>query len=158
MFLVSKGQHKSLNLQWSLMAAIMNSLDSRQFRTLYLANGEDVLNNGMYACAWYFSSILSQFRLIGCSHPTVESTVNDLERSGWKDLQGPPLPGAVLIWEEIQFPEDNEPHMHIGFSIGGTRAVSMNYLTGVPVEHDMTFNGTRELKRCLWHEHLRQRH
>jgi len=151
LFLVSKGQHRELDLQRSLLAAVEDSIGSKQFRQLFRLDGEDVLNNGMYSCAWYVSNILAGLRLIGSTHGTVESTVKDLKNSGWvEDGFSHLAPGTVFVWEEVQFPEDDRPHKHIGFYTGNNSAVSMNYKDGIPLKHHATFEETRKIQNVFW--------
>lgn len=137
------------------ISAIKNSVGSKLFRNLYAkVNGgkTDIVKNGDLSCALYVSSILFLFKLIKEVHATVDSTVKDLEKSGWKKIKKPKI-GSVVVWDKINF-RNNETHKHIGFFIGGGMAISNNYKLGYPFLHNLNFNGKRKIELILWNPKL----
>lgn len=131
------------------LAFIYGSIGSRQYRQLYVEkpNGlEDVIGNGDLGCAIVVSSTLTLCGLTrGGVHTTVKETILDLEASGWErseDLRQ----GAVIIWEP-KLCDDNICHRHIGFFVGGNKAVSNNAREGTPIKHHITFGFTGPNKR-----------
>jgi hypothetical protein len=152
----------------SYLAMIRNAAKGEMhlFRNLYATvDGveKDILEDGQVSCASFVSSLLyflnSVFeqeqkpRWIASSHATVSGTEKDLEQSGW--VQIPELrEGAVIAWEPIQFEHDGV-HSHIGFYIGNGRAISnMSNASGIPREHDATYDGSRKIVRIWWHPAL----
>jgi hypothetical protein len=122
----------------SFLAVVRNSVGSQMFRNFYVRrDGElfDALHDGGRSCAFYVSSILTIFKKVESFHNTVQSTVKDMERSGWRlvaDL-GDLMPGDVLVWAAEEL--DVGRHSHIGFYVGDGQAVSTSYETGTPVLH-----------------------
>jgi len=133
---------EDIDIEKTYSAFIKNSIGTEMFRSLYVKqddNGStDVLNDGEYSCALYVSSLLSLLRLISAPHATVESTIEDLESSGWEQTEGP-KPGAVIVWAKQQFPGDDELYSHIGFYIGEKKAVSTSYKTGKATKTRLAF-------------------
>ena len=82
------------------------------------------------------------FSKLASIHGTVGGTVRDLQERGWQEVKRPEA-GDVLVWEAQQF--DDGLKQHIGFSIGAGRAISMSWSKKMPVEHDQTFDGSREI-------------
>lgn len=81
-------------------------------------------------------------------HTTVLSTVKDLRKSGWTEIDKPKI-GCILVWKEINF--DNEGiHNHIGFFIGDNKAISNSEKLGHPSEHSWDFDGKRKIDLMLW--------
>lgn len=149
----------------SLLAIIENSLkggDNYLFRNLYAdEDGReiDILENGRNSCAAFVSWILLPLELIKHPHATVYSTEKDLLASGWHEI--PALkPGAILIWEKREgamFDGEQIPKEHIGFYLGNDEAVSnSSKQTGFPIRHHVTYNGTRQVSKILWHPDLDQ--
>lgn len=137
------------------LAVVRNSIGSNMFRNLYAeVDGEktDILNNGELSCAYFVSSVLYLFKLVDAVHATVSGTEKDLENSGWTEIEEPKA-GAVLVWGEIDF-GGGSLHRHIGFYTGDDKAVSNDYKTGTPQEHDWKFNGERKLEKILWNTKL----
>ena len=133
------------------LAIINNSLKSKSFSNFYAkVNGKkvDVLRNGDLSCAFFLSSVLILFKFISKVHTTIKSTLEDLEKSGWKKISKPKI-GSVLVWEKIKFP-NGESNRHIGFYIGNNKAVSTNHKLGYPVKHHWKFNGKRKIENILW--------
>ena len=84
-------------------------------------------------------------------HLTVDSTVKDLEKSGWKKIKKPKI-GSILVWESLAF--NSEAHKHVGFFIGNNKAISNSYKKGCPVEHSWNFNGKRKVDFIFWNNNL----
>ncbi|HXF44021.1 MAG TPA: hypothetical protein VNK70_00965 [Candidatus Paceibacterota bacterium] len=129
------------------LAVIRNSVGSGLFRNLYAKVGgrkTDLLRNGKLSCAFYVSSILKLFDLIGGIHATVDSTIDDLRRSGWSKVTKPEA-GSVLVWERLK------GHKHIGFFIGAGRAVSNRPETGFPSIHGWEFDSRRKVEAVFRH-------
>ncbi len=133
------------------LTIIKNSVGSKLFRNFYAkVNGKkaDIMRNGELSCAFYVSSVLTLFKFIKEVHGTVDSTVKDLKESGWKKIDKPKI-GSVLVWERIDF-GDNDVHKHIGFFIGGNRAISNSSELGHPVKHSWNFSAKRKVDIILW--------
>lgn len=152
----AKRQKVILIIPDTYLAVIKNSVGSNLFRSLYAkVNGKrtDITGNGDLSCAFYVSSILLLFRFIKERHATVDSTVKDLEESGWKKIKKPKI-GSIIVWEKIDF-GNNNLHKHIGFFIGNNRAVSNSYKLGYPARHHFTFGGKRKIELILWNPKLK---
>jgi len=54
--------------------------------------------------------ILYLFKLIKNVHTTVNSTVKDLQKSGWKLIKKPKV-GSIIVWEEIDFGGEINKHL-----------------------------------------------
>ena len=149
----------------SYLAMVRNAAggNMRMFRNVYAeVDGveQDILRNGEVSCAVFVSSILylqnsvleyeGKSRWISFTHATVVSTEKDMEKNGWiliRDLRQ----GAVITWEPITY-SDGAAHWHIGFYIGNDRAISnASNDTGIPSEHDATYDGKRSIVRIWWH-------
>jgi len=122
------------------MAMILGSIDSDQYRTLYirLPDGSliDVIKDGDLACAFFVSSVLTLCGLTDDGvHTTVDETIRDLEKSGWRRSSVPRV-GSVVVWKKRQC-TDGQYHRHIGFSIGDGEVVSNNAITGRPKRHPL---------------------
>jgi len=134
------------------LALIKNSANSRLFRTIYLSvNGKktDVLHEGQLSCAFFVSSILlmmtsvkNRIKLIKEVHATVQGTIKDLEASGWKKVRNKKA-GDILVWENLDFGKAGI-HGHIGFYIGGNKALSnKSFDGGMPQAHHWTFGSKK---------------
>lgn len=113
------------------------------FRNFYVRTEErgefDALDDGYNSCAFFVSSVLYVFKKLSDFHGTVSSTVEDLKKCGWQEVEKP-QPGDVLVWEPKKFPEGVVSH--IGFYIGDGKAVSTSMKTKTPVVHDQNFGDT----------------
>lgn len=137
------------------LALVRNSIGSNLFRNLYAkvdGQRQDITNNGELSCAFFVSSILTILKLIKEIHLTVDSTVSDLQESGWVVVQEP-KPGCVLVWEK-QKRADGEEYPHIGVYIGDGLAVSNIVKQGCPGEHSWTFNSRRKVESIFWSQKL----
>ncbi len=141
--------HPVATLQ-TLLAMIEGSIGTGQYLQLFINKKQgkrrlgvkvDVIENGRFPCAFYFSSLLTLMNLLeGRVHTNVTETMEDLRLSGWYEIDEP-TPGAVIIWKP-KMASDGKLHRHIGFSIGGKRAVSTDSTTGKPTEHHVTYGET----------------
>ena len=141
----------------SYLAVIKNSVGSKMFRNFYAkVNGQrtDIMKNGKLSCAFYVSAVLALFQLIKRQHATVDSTVKDLRESSWQPAKKPKI-GSVLIWEKTDS-GNGDFHQHIGFYIGGRKAISNSSKSGCPVRHHWTFGNKRKVKMILWNPKLKE--
>lgn len=137
------------------IAVIENSVGSYLFKNLYAdVNGEkkDVLKDGWLSCAFFVSAILHMFGFIDSIHGTVESTVKDLKKNGWKKIAQPKI-GSVIVWGPGKTANG---HSHTGFYIGKSQAISNDSWKKHPVEHDWKYGGKRKVKELLWKSEIKQ--
>lgn len=131
----------------SYLRLIKNSVGSNLFRNFYVrtpSRGKfDALGDGYDSCAFFVSSILVIFKKLSDFHGTVDQTIEDLQKSGWREVSNP-RPGDVLVWEPKKFPEGMVSH--VGFYIGDGRAISTSINTKTPIEHEKNFD---EAKRKI---------
>ncbi len=142
----------SRNIYKTYLAAVKNSIGSKTFRNFWVVDGKkkfDAMRNGELSCAFFVSGILTMFGLIERIHGTVASTISDLEKSGWQKVRRPRI-GSILVWEKQLF--GIEEHSHIGFYIGGSRAISNNVRKGFPARHNWQFDGKRKVIAIYWKE------
>lgn len=152
-----------LDLFRSYDSTIENSVGSALFKSAYFrVDGvtTDILKDGLRSCAVYVSSMLYLFKLIDDRHATVESTIRDMQASGWHKIEQPKK-GAV-IWWDLEREEDvvGENHPHIGFYIDSETAVSNSMNKRVIAKHHPTYgtleNGEprRKVLGYYWHDKL----
>lgn len=152
----------------SLLAIADNSVkggDNYLFRNLYAKENDqevDILENGQNSCCAHVTWILLALELIKHPHATVHSTEKDLLQSGWHEIDKP-KPGAVIIWEPVPasahglLGDKMALLHHIGFCVREDEAISNDSKkTGFPIRHHLTYNGTRAIKKILWHPDLDQ--
>lgn len=115
-------------------------MGSKLFSTFYveLPGGEviDALSGGQASCAAFVSGMLTMLGKAESFHGTVESTVKDLQRSGWQlatDIQA----ADVLVWEPVEI--EGDTYRHIGFALNDSEAISTSYSQGTVVRHDIRF-------------------
>ncbi len=135
----------------SYLKRAYDAVGTSMFRSLYaLVDGKevDILSNGRKSCALFVSSILVGFGLIKTVHATVESTISDMESSGWVRLLFP-REGCIILWKG--YPIDGELHDHIGIYVGSMRAISNSSSLGSPQEHDPYLY---EVAALYWHPRL----
>ncbi|OGZ33519.1 MAG: hypothetical protein A2Y98_01105 [Candidatus Portnoybacteria bacterium RBG_19FT_COMBO_36_7] len=138
----------------SYLQMIKNSVGTKMFCRLYASvdgKRQDILQDGNVSCAYFISSILLIFGLIKKVHATVDGTIEDMKKSGWRRIKSPKL-GSVLVWEKQKLGEDK--HSHIGFYTGYKKAISNSSVQRTPVEHSFTFGGKRRIKAVYWHKNL----
>ncbi|MDA2935843.1 hypothetical protein MYX06_01315 [Patescibacteria group bacterium AH-259-L05] len=141
----------------SYLAIIENSAGTKLFQKFYVKVDKrkiDAVKGGRFSCAFFVSFILHNFNLIKQAHITVDSTLDDMEKSGWKEIKRL-RKGAVLEWEEKEFP-DKSIHKHLGFYIGNNQAISNSTRHRKPVRHHMTFGPQsskkyRKIIAMYWH-------
>lgn len=139
------------------LAVIKNSVGSKLFRNFYAkVDGKrtDIMRNGDLSCAFYVSSVLVIFKFIRRIHGTVDATVKDLKKSGWKKVNKPKI-GSILVWEKKDF-GNSSFHKHIGFFVGNNEAISNNDKLGYPAKHSWNFDGKRKIEMMFWNPGLRQ--
>lgn len=125
------------------LAVIKNSVGSKTWRNFYAkVNNQktDIMKDGDLSCAYFVSSVLKLFNLIIEIHGTVDGTIRDLEKTGWRKIKDPKV-GSVLVWEAKEG-KNNENHKHIGFYLGDDVAISNSSKSGKIAEHHFTF-GTK---------------
>lgn len=152
-----------LELLPSYVAAIENSVGTNLFRNLYYRiDGKviDVLDDGDLSCAVFVSSILDMFKLISARHATVKSTIADMQRSGWVEIEEP-LKGAVILWDfEKNGSGAQGTNRHIGFYIDETTAISNSSSKRTVVKHPPSIANThdreseRDILAYYWHPKL----
>lgn len=147
----------------SYIRTVENSVGSNIFRNLYFRiNGRaiDVLEDGDLSCANYVTAILYLFDLVGERHTTVVSTVEDLSKSGWYEIQKP-RKGAVILWGYKKKDKGTQgKHRHVGFYIDKETAISNSSSKRIVARHHPTFgtfpNGEarRDILVYYWHDRL----
>jgi hypothetical protein len=126
------------------LACIRNSVGTRMFRQFFIKQEEKVLDamkNGDLSCAFYVSGLLRIANLNKSIHGTIESTVKDLEESGWEKVKIP-VPGDIIVWEASP---ENDMHKHIGFYLGRNLAVSNSSSKRRVTRHNWTYDGKRKV-------------
>ncbi len=136
----------------------------------------DLLDNGRLSCAVSVSGVLLLNGLISGIHATVDSTEQDMLKSGWIDIDAskdwlntawqdikPLLKnkiGAIIVWEK-QAGKDGVEHRHIGFYADDDFAISNDSINfQMPVKHYATFDiptnptGFRRIEKIYWHPEL----
>lgn len=125
------------------MKAVENSVGTRMFNSAFVRTGNDgkvvdIMDDGMYSCAFFVSSVLYLFGMIDTPHATVESTRESMEQdSRWSTVDGGEIEkGDVVFWEKIQF-DDGSENAHVGFAISNTEAVSTDYKQKMIARHPL---------------------
>jgi hypothetical protein len=122
------------------LSVIAGAPGTAMFRHFYLRRPDgsefDAIGDGENACAFFVSSVLRLFGTVKGVHGTVESTLRDLEESGWTRITDP-QPGDVLSWEPHQSADG--PHGHVGFYLGDHLAVSTSTAKKTVARHDLQF-------------------
>jgi len=148
-----------LLLKESYLSLIENSPGTRMFVHFYglissqkRKSKKDLTQNGLLSCAYFVSSVLKIFNLIGEIHLTVKGTLKDMEKSGWFLIKRP-RKGSILLWEEKEFGK-NDKHFHLGFYLGNNLAVSNSSQKKKIVFHHWTYQGRRKVIAVYWHKKL----
>jgi len=140
------------------LAVIKNSVGTSLFKQGFAGiDGKktDIMRGGELSCAFFVSSVLKIFNLVHTMHANVDSTVKDMENSGWQGVDTAEV-GDVIAWKPTVFP-DGQEHAHIGFVIGPNQAISNDYIRGTPQLHSLnqTPDGTpRQIARIYRGRHL----
>lgn len=136
---------------------IKKSVGAKMFQNLYCKDGGkvvDALKGGELSCAYFVSTILKMFGMIGKVHATVKYTVKDLLKFGWIEVEIDEIKeGDVILWDKVKY-EDGSEHAHIGFYVGDGEAISNSTLKKVPVVHEFTYDGERVVERVLRYNSL----
>lgn len=151
------------------LAMVRNSAkgENHMFRTYFVeVNGKRVnaLQDGGLSCAAFASGIMylqnpalesaGRPRWLASTHANVGSTEKDMEQNGWRQVGTEPREGDVIVWDP-KSGADGTMHWHMGFCVGGGRAVSNgSNSTLMPEEHDQTYGGTRAIARVWRHPAL----
>lgn len=141
----------------SYITTIRNSVGTRTFRQLYLYDKDadrvvEVLQNGNLACAYFVSSILHHFGLLGGFLVNVDETVVAMKLQGWQTVEKP-VPGSVIVWDKKCFKKSGKCHKHIGFFIKPGRAVSNSSGRKYPAIHGLRPDG-RKIVEILFYPPL----
>ncbi len=137
----------------TLLAQVKGAIGSKQYQHLYAGEeNKDIVKNGELSCAYFVSSVLHNLELVKSAHATVESTVKDMEKKGWVEINIP-QPGAVIVWVA------KNGHKHIGVYTKRFRAISNSEKRRVPIEHDWQYGlegskNYRAVEKIYWHEEL----
>jgi len=146
----------------SYLKMIKNAVGTKMFRNLYLEKEGrkiDITKNGSkegyFSCAFFVSNVLLLWGLISKGHATVESTIKDIKKNGWKKIpKNKVKPGDVIVWEKTPAP-DGTLHLHNGFYIGNKKAISNDSEKGMPVIHKWEFGGKRKIIAIYTHSRLK---
>lgn len=125
------------------LSVVDGNVGSSAYKHLWgKVSGEDrdITKNGVVSCAFFVSFVLSGLQYLHTIHANVDSTVGDLERSGWKKIKTPRA-GAVVVWEAKLQPSG--VHKHIGFVVDSEHAISTDPVNGVPTKSHITFGTTK---------------
>lgn len=136
----------------TFLKVIENSTGTRLFNSLFVRFKDtgkisDVLNDGMYSCAFFVSSILYLLQAIDKPHATVKSVKEAFEKDknwqkvGEDDIQS----GDVIFWEKIKF-DDGSENAHIGFALNISEAVSTDYKNKVITRHPIVSGNKRAVE------------
>src|SRR3989338_550605 len=105
------------------LKAIENSVGSRFFNSLYVKDKQtgqmkDILEDGIYSCAFFVISLLYFFRVLEKSHSTVKGLYDALgKQSGWQNVGKDRIEsGDVIFWEKIEF-DDGTENARVGFAV-----------------------------------------
>lgn len=141
------------------LKAIENSVGSRLFNSLVVqfkdsGKVSDVLNDGMYSCAFFVSSVLYLFNAIDKPHATVASVKDAFKKDpNWQEIPSDKIEaGDVIFWEKIKF-DDGSENAHIGFAINHQEAISTDYKNKVIARHPIISDNKRTIEesyRYTW--------
>jgi len=149
----SNGNKPILLTTENYLTMIKNSIGSKMFRNCYALVGnkkKDLLKNGDLSCAYFVTSILKIFDLIGSIHLTVRGAIEDIKNSGWYEIKSPKK-GSILVWEKEK--SGKEEHAHIGFYAGDQKAISNSFKRQAPIIHNYFFR-SRKVEAIFWNKKL----
>lgn len=138
----------------SLKAMVRGSVGSRSWQHAYFTvagKKRDLVAGGKVSCAFFVSSILKLFNLIGAVHLTVASTIADMERHGWVTTRRP-RSGCIICWEPLT--QGGAIHTHLGFYLDKNQAISNDWKRRTPVLHHRTYHGRRRITAYYTHPNL----
>lgn len=134
------------------LRAIENSVGSKIFNSLFVkfkdsGKTSDVLNDGMYSCAFFVSSVLYLLQAINKPHTTVKSIREICEKDqNWQKVKLDNIePGDVIFWEKIKF-DDGSENAHVGFALNNKEAVSTDYKNKIVAKHLIIFGNKRKIE------------
>jgi len=143
------------------ISIIKNSVGSKIFQTNVAKVGgktKDITERGNLSCGFFVTFILKYFDLVKKPHVTVPGTLRDMEESGWGKIKKPRV-GCLILWEPLRVPPGKDAHQHLGFYLGGTKAISNSSSKRVPIMHHWTFGAKdgkakRKIEGFYWHKKL----
>ena len=134
-------QHLEVLRKETFLKAVENSVGSRLFNSLYIKDqrdgkANDILEDGVYSCAFFVSSLLYLAGTLDKLHATVRGLRDAFEKNDhWQNVSADSMePGDVIFWEKIKF-DDGTENAHVGFAIDEREAVSTDYRQRVIVRH-----------------------
>jgi len=139
----------------SYLQLIENSYRTRLFQNFFACvDGEEteILDGGDKSCALYLSGILCMFGLLPRVDVTVRRTLSLMEENGWFETHEL-KEGCVIVYKEKMYGESN-PRMHMGFYMGGTKAMSNNGDHRTPNPHLYSEYNGRGIDTLWWHTAL----
>lgn len=123
---------------------VENSKGTKMFNSLFVQVKEtgivqDILQDGMYSCAFFVSTVLAMFRLIDEPYTTVKSLREKVAQDKKKFYQVSQSEcGDIIFWEEITF-EDGSKNEHAGFALNAEEAMSTSFREKQVSKHHITF-------------------
>ncbi len=130
----------------TFLSVVEKSVGTKMFQTIWAEVGgrkTDATEKGDLSCAFYVSAILAMFGFLDHSRATVKSTEEALVKAGWKKTKKL-APGTVIVWGPPR--DGSHAHNHIGFYIGGDKAISNSSTKCVPTKHHVTFGRETDKK------------
>lgn len=138
------------------LKAIENSIGSRLFNSVFVrfkdtGKTADILNDGMYSCAFFVSSLLYLFQAIDKPHATVTNVKKFLDNDEhWKKTNDADIEaGDVIFWEKIRF-DDGSENAHIGFAVSKDEAVSTDYKQKMIARHPIIREETKRSVEAIY--------
>ncbi len=137
----------------SYLAQIEASIGSTLFQHYYALDLDDqefdVLEDGELSCGSFVSQILLMSQVIDKPCALASSTIRLMKKAGWLTVDiDQREKGDILVWEK-QIQGNQGLRLHIGFYMGGERAISNSTSRRVPVEHSDTYDDTRAIIEVL---------
>jgi hypothetical protein len=132
-------------LQQSYITMIKNSIWTSMFRNNFFElnwKKIDVLKNWADSCAYFVSSLLKIFDLIGNIHVTVDWTVKDILKYWWEEYKWKEIQiGSILVWKVKNW------HKHIWFYVWNNKAISNSSRKKEIVKHNRDYNSKRNIEK-----------
>ncbi len=132
-------------LQQSYITMIKNSIWTRIFRNNFFElnwKTIDVVKNWSDSCAYFVSSLLKIFDLIGNIHVTVDWTVKDILKYWWEEYKWKEIQiGSILVWEVKNW------HKHIWFYVWNNKAISNSSRKKEIIKHNRDYNSKRNIEK-----------
>lgn len=147
------------------LKAIENSVGSKLFNSLFVefqdsGKTADILNDGMYSCAFFVSSVLYLLGAMDKSHTTVKGILEICENNqDWLKVKPDNIePGDLIFWEKIKF-DDGSENAHVGFALSNQEAVSTDYKNKAVARHPIISDNKRAIEavyRYTWPDVARE--